>query len=211
MTDGSGTRTLFGETFLNGDVIQVNLATMDAQIVFSESVFSQNENVNAVGMSLDGNLLLSTATTATIVGTNFTTTFRRGDLVEWDGDDATIVLVGADVFDDGAEANENIVAAEQLLDGYAISTAGNAFIDGNLYRDGDVFALNGGVATLLFSEDTFTSLNGGVDAFSVYNAAIPEPSSALLAAVGALVIRRSVRRRRPTTPAVRAASPRART
>jgi len=167
--------TLGGLSFRDGDVALWDPVSGTASLYFDEDLFAAGENLDAVSVLGNGNLLLSTNGNASLAGL----AFRDGDLVEYDpiGGIASLFF-NEDLFTN----DENIDAAHVLADGtLLISTLGNATLGGLSFRDGDVVRYDplSGVATLYFSEDDFAG-NENVDAYAV----APEPTSALLLSFG---------------------------
>ncbi|PCJ55998.1 MAG: hypothetical protein COA73_13125 [Candidatus Hydrogenedentota bacterium] len=76
-----------------GDIVDYDPVSGTATIYFSNSLFTSNENVDAVSLLSNGNILLSTDGPATLGGLTFTKT----DVVEYDpvGDTATLYFDGA--------------------------------------------------------------------------------------------------------------------
>ncbi|MEA1899445.1 MAG: VPLPA-CTERM sorting domain-containing protein [Thermodesulfobacteriota bacterium] len=81
--------TLGELTFKNGDLVMYDPAKELATLVFSEALFSDNENIDAV-MYSPGSIILSTTNEATLGGC----TFQDGDVVKYDPykDIATLVF-----------------------------------------------------------------------------------------------------------------------
>ena len=72
--------TLGGVTFRDGDLVRYDDVTDTATLIFDEDGFSANENIDALHVLANGNILLSTVNDATLGGL----TFRDGDIVEYD-------------------------------------------------------------------------------------------------------------------------------
>ena len=103
----SGGESLGGLAFLDGDLVEYNPFTDTASLFLSESIFTDNEDIDAVHVLDNGNILLSTRGTATIGGL----TFSDGDLVEYDiGTGNAWVALGEDIFSDDADINGVYVA-----------------------------------------------------------------------------------------------------
>ena len=74
-----GTATLGGLTFRDGDLVEYNPGSNTATLFFSEDLFSSAEDIDAVHVLNNGNLILSTEGSATLGGL----TFNDGDLANY--------------------------------------------------------------------------------------------------------------------------------
>ena len=160
----SNNATLGGLSFRDGDVVFYDFATDTATLFFSEDAFATNENVDAFSILANGNLVLSTTTSASLGGLSF----GPGDLVEYDmSADTATLFFDQSLFSDAAD----IDALSLLPDGtFLLSTAAGETLGGLSFRDGDVVLYNPllDVATLFFSEDHF-SQNENVDGVSLFS------------------------------------------
>jgi hypothetical protein len=77
-----------GLSFLDGDLVEYNPVTGSATLFLNESLFSADEDIDAVYVMPDGSVLLSTATLATLGGL----TFQPGDVVQYFPGTNTAVL-----------------------------------------------------------------------------------------------------------------------
>lgn len=156
--------TLGGLTFQPEDVARYDPVTDTAILYFDGSAFSMNEDLVAVSVLDNGNLVvLTTEASATLGGL----TFEQDDLVEYNPntDVANLIFDGSEIFD----LNEDIDAASVLPDGnLVLSTESGADIGDLSFEDGDLveYDFETGTATLFFDEDLF-SLNEDIDAVSV--------------------------------------------
>ena len=74
-----GSATLGGLSFEAGDLVEYNPTTDTAILYFEGSLFTDTENIDAVHILDNGNIVLSTVDVATLGGLSFTS----GDLVEY--------------------------------------------------------------------------------------------------------------------------------
>jgi len=184
--------SLGGLAFRDGDVVAYNTLTDTATLVLSEDLFSADENVDALHVLSNGNLVLSTLGTSTIGGD----TFADGDLIEYDPlTDTATELFSEALFD----ANENIDSVYVREDGtIVLSTSTAAVLSGFAFENGDLVEYDpiSGAVRRIFNESNF-STSENVDAFHL----IPEPASWLLLSLGLVAIvfwRRTQHRRRVT-------------
>ena len=177
----AGGATLGGLTFGNGDLIEYNPTTDVGTLYFDESLFvGGDEDVDAVHILDNGNIILSTVTASTLGGLSYS----EGDLLEYNPttDVATLYFDGS-LFD----GSENIDAAHILANGNIIlSTEGAATLDGLTFANGSLAEYNPttDIATLYFAESLFSS-NANVDA--VYVTTLPEPTTIALMGLGCLI------------------------
>ena len=146
-------------TFKDGDLVEVayNYTTdkvIWAELFFSETRFSGNEDIDAVWYLPDSQeIVFSTETDAKLGGLKI----KDGDLVKYNPatDVATLVFSEALFSED-----ENIDAVMYSPGRIILSTTTEAILGGLTFRDGDVVKYNPAtdVATLIFSEDDFSGL-----------------------------------------------------
>lgn len=93
--------TLGGLTFEDGDLVAYNPDNQTASLFFDEDLFSGSEDINALMILANGDLVLSTQTDATLGGI----TFGDDDLVRYSPgtDTASIYLDGGSLFSSSAE------------------------------------------------------------------------------------------------------------
>ena len=172
------TRTLGGLEIRNADLADYDANTDTVTLVLSEDLFSADEDVDAVHLLTDGQIVLSTVGAATLGGL----TFRDGDLVKYDPTtDTATLLLSEDLF----SGNENIDAAAVLDSGnILLSTTGRATLGGLTFRDGDLVKYDPttDTATLLLSEDLFSS-NVNID-----GAALLDNGNILLSTTGSATL-----------------------
>ncbi len=172
--------TLGGLSFVIGDLIEYNPTTDIATLFFDENLFSASENIDAVSLLDNGNIILSTTGIATLGGLSF----ADGDLVEYNPtmDIATLF------FDESLfSADEDIDAVHILDNGNIIlSTMTIATLGGLTFADGDLVEYNPttDVATLYFAESLFSN-DADIDA--VYVTTLPEPATIVMLGLGMLV------------------------
>ena len=167
--------------FQNGDLVQYDPVNDLATLIFSESLFTGNTNIDGVAVLANGHFLISTDTDAILGGLSF----RDGDIVDYDpiGNIATLFF-NEDLF--GADQNVNAIdidASGMLL--LSISSTGGATLGGLSFGNGDLILYDpiGDTATLFFSEALFTGGNEDVDAVA-FAFPIPEPGTASLLGLG---------------------------
>ncbi|MCH8159367.1 MAG: hypothetical protein IIA08_05780, partial [Proteobacteria bacterium] len=122
----------------NGDLASFNLDDETVSILFRENLFVGGENIDAAHVRDNGNIILSTASGATL-GSN-ALRFRDGDLVEYDPVEDTAWLIFSE---DAFGSNEDIDAIWVKEDGGRItelilSTDGTFTTGGVDYLNGDL-------------------------------------------------------------------------
>jgi len=177
-----GAAELGGLSLRNGDLVEYDPVSGTATLFFSEDLFSSNEDIDAVSILANGNIVLSTVGAATLGGL----TFADGDLIEYNPvtDIATLYLDG-DLFADG----ENIDAADVLASGNIIlSTVNAATLGGLTFRQHDLVEYNPltDVATLYLSGDLFSNV-ANINAVHIVTT-VPEPATIVLLGLASLVL-----------------------
>lgn len=186
--------TLGGLWFRAGDLVEYDPVAGTATLFLSGDIFSRRENIDAVCVLDDGNIILSTRNKARLGGL----AFRDGDLVKYDPVAGTARLFLSERL---FSRNEDIDAVHILSNGdVVLSTASRARLGGLRFRDGDLVRYNpvAGTAALFFTEDLF-SRNEDIDAATNIGAEVgapPEPASLFLLVAGGLaLLRRRTRAR----------------
>jgi hypothetical protein len=146
------TEALGGLTFTDGDLAEYNPSTDIATLFFNEVSFGSDEEIDAVHVLSNGNIILSTAGEATLGGL----TFGNGDLIEYN----PTTDVGTLYFDESlfVGGDEDIDAVHILDNGNIILSTGAASTLGGLsYSEGDLIEYNPttDVATLFFDGGLF--------------------------------------------------------
>ncbi|MEM6561407.1 MAG: PEP-CTERM sorting domain-containing protein [Planctomycetota bacterium] len=180
-----------GTIFDDGDIVEIDPDLLTVTTVFSsDDVFSSTfEDISAVTVAPNGDLLISTLTDATF---ETTTTFTDGDIMRYNPttEDVTLEVAEASIFDDG---DGDIYGLHLLEDGrYAISSVSDEVVSGVAFEDGDIFIWDPitDTAELFFDEDDFTGTNT-YDVDAVYIVSIPEPATlGLLSVAGLGMLRR---------------------
>lgn len=178
----TGAAQLGGLSFRNGDLVEYDPALDTTTLFFSEDLFTSNEDIDAVSIISNGNIVLSTAGAATLGGL----TFADGDLIEYNPvtDVATLYLDG-DLFVD----DEDIDAADVLAGGNIIlSTVNAATLGGLTFREHDLVEYNPltDTATLYLNGDLFSS-GANIDTVHIVTT-VPEPATIVLLGLARLVL-----------------------
>jgi hypothetical protein len=174
------TETLGGLTFTDGDLAEYNPTTDTATLYFDEGLFSGvGEEITAVHILANGNIILSTETGATLGGL----TFGNGDLIEYN----PTTDVGTLYFDESlfVGGDEDIDAVHILDNGNIILSSTAASILGGLsFSESDLIEYNPttDVATLFFDGSLFDS-SENIDA-----AYILDSSNIILSTEGAATL-----------------------
>jgi len=154
--------TIGGLTFRDGDIARYDTVSGVATLYFSEDNFSGNENIDALHILPNGNILLSTDGGATLGGL----TFRDGDVVQYNPlTNSATLFFSEDLFTNSA----NVDGFSVLANGhYVISTSASETLAGVTFRDGDLVDYNPltGTASLFFNENLF-SQDEDIDAVHV--------------------------------------------
>ena len=118
------TETLGGLTFNNGDLAEYNPTTDTATLFFDGSLFSGVEEIDAVHVLANGNIILSTENDATLGGL----LFEDGDLVEYNPTTDVATLY----FDEDLFSQDESIDAVYILDNgnIILSTVSNARLGG---------------------------------------------------------------------------------
>ena len=157
-----GNATLGGLSFSKGDLVEYDPIADTATLLFDNTLFSATEDINAVYIRDNGNIVMSTVGSAQLGGLSF----GDGDLIEYNPTAGTASLL----FDENLfSGNENIDAMHILDDGHILlSTTNNATLGGLSFGKGDVAEYDpvAGTASLYFSGDTFSSVNPNINALS---------------------------------------------
>lgn len=173
-----GGATLGGLSFGDGDLIEYNPTTGSGTLFFSEGLFGSDEDIDAVHILTNGNIILSTIDGATLGGLSF----GDGDLIEYNPTTDTATLF----FDESLfSADEDIDAVHILESGnIVLSTSGAAALGGLSFADGDLIEYNPTTysATLYFAEGLFSN-NANIDAVHM-----PEPATIGMLGLGCLVL-----------------------
>lgn len=154
--------TLGGLTIDDGDLADYDDVADTAQLLFDESLFANNEDVDAFHLFSNGNMLLSTRDNALLGGLSF----RDGDLVLWDPvAEIASLFFSEDLF----SGNENVDAVSVLGNGHLVlSTVEAATLGGLSFSNGDLVQYDpiNDTASLLLSESVFAQ-SENVDAVHV--------------------------------------------
>lgn len=167
-----------GVTFHEEDLVEYNPFTgIATPFLDGQSIFGNNsEDIDAVHVLGNGDIVLSVTTNAAINGLSF----GRDDLVVYDPDSGTASLLfeGDSVF---ANANENIDAVQVLSNGHILlSTADNATIGMLSFTQDDIveYDPDAGTASLYFEGlSHFAQGSEDVDALHLVGGGGSQPST----------------------------------
>jgi len=185
----TGNCYLGGHGYEDGDLIEYNPTANTSSLFFDEDLFSHDEDIDAMFLQSNGNLVLSTSSSAYLGGLGF----RDGDLVEYNPTTkVSSLFFNEDLF---SSSCEDIDALHVLSSGNLIlSTKGSATLGGLTFEDGDLVEYNPytQLASIYFNEDLFSDNhchNADINAFSMGggggpNGVIPEPATTALLIVG---------------------------
>ena len=167
----TGNAMLGGAPVLDGDLVEYDPVTDTGTVVFSESLFDDDEDIDALFVRSNGNLLLSTETPATLGGLSF----DDSDVVEYNPvtDIATMFLLSSGVFD----GDYDVDAFHVLQNGnYVLSTRQAGAIGGVGFADEDLVEYDplGATASVLFVGDGFTGQSPDIHAAHVL---VPVPAA----------------------------------
>ncbi len=130
--------TIGGVSFEDEDLVLLDPTTNTASIFLDgDAVFTNEEDIDALHILANGNILLSTTSSATLGGL----TIQDEDLAEYNPTTmtATLFFDGSTVFD----GNEDLNAFSILSNGnYLLSTATDASIGGFAFEDEDIVEYN---------------------------------------------------------------------
>ncbi|MCH8046992.1 MAG: lamin tail domain-containing protein, partial [Planctomycetes bacterium] len=142
----------------NGDLAAFNTDNRAVSIFFREALFVGGENIDAVHVRDNGNIILSTTSGATLGGL----TFRDGDLIEYNpAEDTATLLISEDAFGNNVDidavwVNEQAGRISELI----FSTDGTYVVGGDEFLNGDLVkvVIPGGVNLNETPLDSFDGL-----------------------------------------------------
>ncbi len=146
--------TLGGLTFQADDAVHYDSVSNSSTLSFDGANFTAAENVDALHVLANGNLLLSAATLAELGGV----TFNDGDVIEYNP--LTNMVVGTVMAESFFGVDVDIDAFSVTMDGnYLFSTRSGHNTLGFIWEDGDVVQYDpiAGVLSLYFDEDLFAT------------------------------------------------------
>ena len=134
----------------DGDLVDYNSIDETANLIFSEDLFENNANIDAVHILTNGHIILSTTSTTELGGLSF----KSGDLIEYDpAADSISLFLSKNLFD---EKNTDIDAVCVLDNSHIIlSTTKDATLGDLSFNAADLIEYdpNSKTATLFFSGD----------------------------------------------------------
>lgn len=176
------TVTLDGTKYDSGDLIEYNAYTGQSNLYFNGDSFSNKENIDAVYIRENGNIVLSTKDDAKLGGISF----KSNDVVEYNPitRQASILVNGGVI-----GSKQNIDALHILDDGdiiFSVSHSGKSkwqkFCDEDLFR----FDFQTGT-TLVLADFEKISHRHNINGLTMV---IPEPATAVLLIAGAFALLR---------------------
>jgi hypothetical protein len=155
--------TIGGLTIFDGDIARYDTASGVATLYFDENLFSANEQVDSIHIRDNGNILLSTTTSATLGGL----TFGAGDVAQYNPNTNTATLFFAE---SNFASTANIDGFTVLANGhYVLSTTATEILAGVTFRNGDLIEYDPGTGTasIFFDENLFGGADEDIDAVYV--------------------------------------------
>ena len=154
---------------LDGDLVEIQPDGTFVQFLFNEATFnSGNEDIDAVFVRDNGNIVLSTTGNANLGTPGLG--FNDDDIIEYDpvADTATLLLDGATIITN--VGGDEDIDAVRLLDDDSIlfSLTQNRTVAGVAFLDGDIILFDPatGTASLFLGESAFTSGNEDVNSIT---------------------------------------------
>lgn len=172
--------TVGGNEYDSGDLIKYNIKTGESELYFSGELFDKKENIDAVYIRDNGNIVLSTQNNAELGGVKF----KKRDIVEYDPiNDQLSILVDGGVLGNKA----NIQALHILDDGDIIfSVYGSVKIDDMKVGKGDLLRFNAFDGVTYIGHD-FDKGNGDCE-INAFTTVVPEPATIMFFVAGGLAL-----------------------
>jgi hypothetical protein len=158
----SGSEIIGGLHFRDGDLVEYNPVTNTSSLLFSATLFLRDEDIDAVSMLANGNIVFSTEEEETLFGF----TFRDGDLIEYNPVTNMVSLFfSEDLLSNGADIDAACVLDNGNI---VLSSQSPTKLGGLRFNDGDLVEYNPTTdfARLLFSEGYFSE-DEDIDAVSI--------------------------------------------
>lgn len=173
------TETLGGLTFSKGALVEYNPTTDTATLYFDGGLFSGPTDIDAAHLLDNGNIVLSTAATATLGGL----TFGKGDLIEYNPITNTATLFLDENLFSSSQPNINAVYVRDSGN-IILSTTGNATLGGLGFGKDDLIEYNPttDMAALFFDGNLFSG-NEDIDAVHIFSS-----GNIVLSTVGAATL-----------------------
>jgi hypothetical protein len=172
---------LGGLSFKDGDIVEYDPSTDSASLYFSEDLFAGNEEINALSILDNGNLVLSTRRKASLGGLDF----ENQDLVEYD-----LATGQASLFFDGGlfARNQDIRAVHIMKNGnIALSTRKKATLGGITFGDDSIVEYDpiADSASLIFDGSAlFSNRHEDIDSLYIFEDSETFESAALKSSFG---------------------------
>ncbi|MBW8015216.1 MAG: PEP-CTERM sorting domain-containing protein [Planctomycetes bacterium] len=168
------------ERYESGDLFEYNPNTGQSSLYFSGKLFDKKENIDAVYVRSNGNVVFSTKDDAKLANVSF----GKGDIVEYDpvADQLNILMDGGTI-----GSNGNVQAVHLLDDGDILfSIHGPSKLNDLKVHKGDLFRFDVQSGTTSLAA-TFDEVLHGKD-IEGFTGVIPEPASVMLLMAGALAL-----------------------
>lgn len=167
-----------GVKYESGDLFEYDPVTGQSSLFFSGSLFDKKENIDAVYVRSNSNIVFSTKGDAKLANVSF----KKGDIVEYNpATDQLHILMYGESFD----KNGNVEAAHILDDGDILfSISGASKLDNMKVKKGDLFRFDIQTSSISLAANLDGVIHGkDIEGFT---AQIPDPASIMYLIAGAL-------------------------
>lgn len=168
---------ILGLKILNGDIVELDISSGQAQIVFDHSAFGNNNNVNGVSVLANGNIAFTATNSDSIAGT----AFSSGDIVEYDINNGSASILFSE---SNFSSPTDITAFTILDDGRFLFTTNSAnTIAGLSFTEHDLVVYNQQTnSAQKYLSDSFLADGTTIDAIA--SDSIPEPATIFILLAG---------------------------